>query len=98
MRKMIMKGAAALVLCTILLAGVALAVNQVTVTVVANDQPVPGVAVQVIATDGVGSYITDDNGSITAELNGKYFRLKVNDALQPGLYSIQDSPVVVSIH
>lgn len=98
MRKTILKGAAVLTLCSILLAGVALAVNQVTVTVVNNDQPVPGVVVQVIASDGAGSYITDDNGSITAELSGKYFRLKVNEELQAGLYSIADSPVVVSIH
>lgn len=98
MRKMILKGAAALMLCSFLLAGVAMAVNQVTVTVVSNDQPVPGVVVQIVASDGASSYITDDNGNATAELNGQYFRVRVNDALQPGLYSVQDSPVVISIN
>lgn len=99
MKKFLTKGAVAVALCAVvLLAGAAIAANTVTVRVLSGGNPVEGAAVQVIASDAGNSYITNQNGTITAELNGKFFRLKVNGDLLQGLHSVNENVVTVELN
>ena len=95
----LVKGALSLaVLALLILPGLSAAVNQVNVTVLENGAPVEGAMVEVLASDGVTSYVTDQSGEAVGELNGLYFRLKVNGQVVDGGYHVEDGPVTVELN
>ena len=99
MRKSTFMGALALALCSaVLWAGVSFAANTITVKVLQKGQPVQGASVEVLASDGSAVYTTNQSGTITADLTGKVFRLKVNNLAQAGLHSVSEHSVTISLN
>jgi hypothetical protein len=89
--------ALALALCALpLAAGPSLAAN-VTVQVIQDDQPVPDLRVEAIASNGVFEDLTDAEGKVNLDLDTMYFRLRVDGELLPELHQVSDSPVVIHL-
>jgi hypothetical protein len=87
----------ALAVMVTLVCSSAFAAGTVTIQVVQGDQGIQGVPVEVLASDGSQSYITDQNGECVSEISGVYFRLKVNDEVLPDLHAVSEGTVVVSV-
>lgn len=99
MRTLFGKSAVPLLLCSLLfLAGTSLATNPVTVVVLDNGNGVEGVVVEVLASEGGYTFVTDLDGMVQADLSGQYFRLKVNGTAVEGSFSIADSPVTIELN
>ncbi|MBD3337430.1 MAG: hypothetical protein GF355_18100 [Candidatus Eisenbacteria bacterium] len=81
-----------------LLASYAAAAGTVSVQVLDGDDPVEGIPVEIIASDGSQSGLTQADGSFTVEITGKYFRIRVQDTVLDGIYQIDDSPIVVDLN
>jgi hypothetical protein len=93
-------GKGALALCSLLLiAGTALATNSVTVMVVdQNNNPVQGSSVEILGSDGATSYVTNQDGAINADLEGMYFRVKVDGEILAPLHNVAEGTVTVQIN
>jgi hypothetical protein len=87
----------ALALLATLVCSSAFAAGSVTIQVVIDDQGIPGVPVEVLASDGAQNFITDENGECTTDLSGVYFRLKVNNEVLPELHAVSEGTVVVTL-
>lgn len=99
MRTLFGKSTVPLLLCSLLfLAGSSLATNPVTVVVLDNGVGVEGIVVEVLASEGGYTFVTDQDGMIQAELGGQYFRLKVNGEVVGSGFHIADSPVTLELN
>jgi hypothetical protein len=79
------------------LASASFAASTVKVQVVENELPQESVSVQVLASDGTFSDITDVNGEIALDIAGKYFRLVVNGQVVDGGFEATGQTVVVDL-
>jgi uncharacterized protein YfaS (alpha-2-macroglobulin family) len=97
MRLAFTKGAAALgALLVFTVASVA--ANLVQVQVVDNGVPVQGVPVSIMASNGQVTQVTNADGMVSADLNGNYYRLKVNGVALAQGYVANGQTVVIDLN
>jgi hypothetical protein len=96
MRKILITSFACLAL-GVLLVTYALAAGTVTIRVLNEGVPEEGAVVELIASDGTVSGVTNDTGEFTTDISGRYFRLKVQDTVFAEPFLVEDSPVVVEL-
>jgi hypothetical protein len=94
MRKLIV---ASLALLTGALAVVPASAAIVDVQVVMNGSPVEGATVDVFASDGAYSGITESDGTFSADIRGKYFRVRVNELTVDGVHNVNEGTIVVEL-
>ncbi len=97
MPKFPMKALVAAVFLLILAATASLAAGSVTIRVTENGRAVDGIAVEIYASNGATTYVTDANGEVAPELTTRYFRIKVNGVLQSGLHNVDEGTITVRI-
>jgi uncharacterized GH25 family protein len=75
-----------------------MAANTVNVQVLQDGNPVEGVSVNVMASDGTVSDVTDNAGSVEVVVNGSYVRVAVNGVTLDEIYQVSQGPIVIELN
>lgn len=90
---------AAFVLCALAATfGVSTAANDIEVVVLNDGVPMEGMLVEVLASSGVVSGVTDSEGLAQLSIDGNGFRVRINGELMvDGAFILENSPVFVEL-
>jgi hypothetical protein len=97
MKRFVMTSLAVLAL-GVLLVPYAFAANTVDIQVLDDGAPAEDVVVEVIASNESVSGTTDAEGNFTIDIDGNYYRLKVQDTIFAEPFRVEDGPVLVELN